>query len=234
MDPSFWGPSAWRLLHLIAHGGRREASSLFETLGSVLPCADCRTSMAEHLRASPPPAGGNPEAAGRWLWELHNAVNAKLRAQGKSVCSDPSFESVSAIYKERLAAGCSRVEFEGWDFLFCVASARTGTPRFWKTLGSALPFEEWRAAWGRAWRGRRGPVTVRKLWAVRKSVERSLDIVNGERYEHLCKRLMHYRAGCSGRTPTAPGQGCARPGRQTVKKRNPLLHRSQTRRTQLL
>ncbi len=227
MDPSFWGPSAWRLLHLIAHSdGRARARELFETLGRVLPCGTCRESVANYLLVSPPP--DDPDAVAHWLWELHNHVNAKLRAQGKAVCNDPSFDSVAAVYEERLAAGCSRVEFEGWDFLFCIASARTGTARFWRALGSALPFQEWRAAWGRAWHGRKGPMTVRKLWAVRKSVERSLDIVNAERYEHLCKRLMYFRAGCSGRSPSAPAQGCARAGHQTVKQGNPLLHRSKT------
>ncbi len=214
MDPSFWGPSAWRLLHLIGHGGQPAAKLVFQTLGTVLPCYECRESVKGFLQEYPPPNTG----LAQWIYDLHNKVNAKLRSQGKPVCEDPSYESVQKIYEERLSAGCSRVQFEGWDFLFCVASAGSGTSRFWKALGDALPFEEWRAAWKKAFRFGRGKVTIKTLWKVRRSVERSLNSVNGERYEHLCKRLMYYRAGCS-RKSSQPTQGCTR-------KAHPLSHRT--------
>lgn len=216
MDPSFWGPSAWRLLHLLGHGGQPAARTVFESLGQVLPCVSCRESVKEFLADYPPPTVG----LAQWIYALHNKVNAKLRSQGKATCEDPSYESVQKVYAELLSAGCSRVQFEGWDFLFCIASAKTGTARFWKALGDALPFEEWRAAWKKAFRFGKGKVTIKTLWKVRRSVERSLDIVNGERYEHLCKRLMVYRAGCSGHSEI-PGRGCTR-------KAHPLAQR-QTR-----
>jgi hypothetical protein len=60
----------------------------------------------------------------KWLWRMHNKVNAKLRAQhvGRPT-EDPSFTTVKEIYQERLDSGCSRTEFEGWEFLFSVAEA---------------------------------------------------------------------------------------------------------------
>jgi len=60
----------------------------------------------------------------KWLWKMHNKVNAKLRTQHVGhQTDDPSFKAVEDIYKERLASGCSRTIFEGWEFLFSVAEA---------------------------------------------------------------------------------------------------------------
>jgi hypothetical protein len=60
----------------------------------------------------------------KWLWRMHNKVNAKLRSQHVGhPTEDPSFTTVKEIYQERLDSGCSRTEFEGWEFLFSVAEA---------------------------------------------------------------------------------------------------------------
>jgi hypothetical protein len=128
MDTRFWGPSAWRLLHLITFAydpdhqkeGIRE---LFESLPYVLPCKYCRQHLAGHMEKVPlEPALASRAALTRWLWTVHNAVNDARRAEGQEVHGpNPSFEAVQRVYEDRLAAGCSRVEFEGWDFLFSVA-----------------------------------------------------------------------------------------------------------------
>jgi len=60
-------------------------------------------------------------ALARWLWRIHNRVNEKLRGQGLLKDANPSFAAVQKVYKERIAAGCIRTEFEGWDFLFSIA-----------------------------------------------------------------------------------------------------------------
>jgi len=57
----------------------------------------------------------------RWLWKIHNEVNAKLRKQRLQVFEDPPFEKVKEFYEQVLATGCSRTEFPGWDFLFSIA-----------------------------------------------------------------------------------------------------------------
>jgi hypothetical protein len=61
------------------------------------------------------------EELSKWLWRIHNRVNDKLRSQGFLSEGDPSFESVRKVYEERIAAGCTRTAFEGWEFLFSVA-----------------------------------------------------------------------------------------------------------------
>lgn len=133
MDTRFWGPSAWRLLHLIAtaeHGSKANLKAFFETLPYVLPCKYCRFSLTGYMDEVPVQF-----PLDKWLWRIHNKVNGKLRSQSLPVEPDPPFPKVRAIYRERLAAGCTRTEFDGWDFLFSVVenhpfsrSAMTGTP----------------------------------------------------------------------------------------------------------
>ena len=153
MDTRFWGPSGWRLLHLITFtyepiGAKRlgerlgESSQkesvreLFSMLPFVLPCKFCRASLVEYMRKEPlEPALKSRATLTRWLYKIHNHVNAKLRDQGLLKDADPSFADVKKVYEDRVAAGCIRTEFEGWNFLFSIAdnhpfsqSARNSSP----------------------------------------------------------------------------------------------------------
>lgn len=125
MDTRYWGPSGWRLLHLISFSETadpRNIAPFFWTLAYVLPCKYCRKSFSEYISNDPIDEATPPA---KWLWKIHNKVNAKLRSQrvGHTAQSDPSFASVKGIYTERLESGCSRTTFEGWEFLFSVAEA---------------------------------------------------------------------------------------------------------------
>jgi hypothetical protein len=171
----------------------------------------------------------------RWLYDIHNMVNGKLRGQGLLKEENPSFQSVKKVYEERVEVGCSSVEFEGWEFLFSIAenhpfSTKNSTPindapadvsspeernrwnlmtpqermpfyrRFWASVGDALPFESWRKAWKtckmpESSLGTRH-TTVKALWKVRCCLEKELDLLNREGFEHLCKRLAEHRSGC--------------------------------------
>lgn len=133
MDTRYWGPSGWRLLHLISFAKAQSpaaACRFFETLPYVLPCKYCRKSLSEYITEDPVDCAVREHRLSRWLWRIHNDVNAKLRAQRIPTAADPPFERVRALYEERLAAGCSRTVFDGWEFLFSVAEAhpmsRTG------------------------------------------------------------------------------------------------------------
>jgi hypothetical protein len=137
MDTRYWGPSGWRLLHLVTFGfspqsgiRQKDMREFFESLAFVLPCKYCRASFSEYITEEPP-----TEPYTKWLWKVHNKVNAKLRSQNLPVCEDPPFSDVKRIYEERLSAGCSKVNFEGWEFLFSIAenhpfsrSGRTSQP----------------------------------------------------------------------------------------------------------
>ena len=127
MDTRFWGPSGWRLLHSItfAYNPTHDKSAMREFFGLlpyVLPCKFCRASLTEYMEKHPlEPALASKATLTRWLWRVHNEVNAKLRSQNLPVAPDPPFEKVSEFYEDLRQSGCSQTEFPGWDFLFSIA-----------------------------------------------------------------------------------------------------------------
>jgi hypothetical protein len=142
MDTRFWGPSGWRLLHLITFtyepARRDEVGRFFELLPYVLPCKFCRRSLAEYMESDQlEPALASRKTLSEWLYRIHNLVNAKLRGQGLPTAPDPSFSSVKKEYETRLAAGCSGTQFEGWEFLFSIAENHP----FSRGGRNSVPFE---------------------------------------------------------------------------------------------
>jgi hypothetical protein len=127
MDTRFWGPSGWRLLHLITFAyipSRDKAAyrEFFEVLPFILPCKFCRSSLTCYYEELPlEQALASQEKLTKWLWKIHNQVNAKLRNQGQTVAPDPPFAEVRKVYMERFQYGCTRTDFPGWEFLFSVA-----------------------------------------------------------------------------------------------------------------
>jgi len=150
MDTRFWGPSGWKILHMITFAyiprtDKVAVREMFKMLPFVLPCKYCRTSLSEYMdRHNLNDALESRDKLTRWLWKIHNEVNSKLRNQRLPVADDPPFEDVQHFYKQILSTGCSRTEFPGWDFLFSIADlhpysklARTSVP-----LPGAPPCEE--------------------------------------------------------------------------------------------
>jgi hypothetical protein len=92
MDTRFWGPSGWQLFHLISFRSPNPQEMLL-MIKDILPCKFCRESTKQFNHELP-----MKKYTGRWLYELHNKVNNKLRTQ----CADdpavinpgpePSFE----------------------------------------------------------------------------------------------------------------------------------------------
>ena len=123
MDTRYWGPSGWELLHLIA-ASKKDTYEFWKTIPFVLPCKFCRASLTEYYQQNPIPKKGSRE---KWLWEIHNLVNAKLRGQGQRVAPDPPFEQVRDMYQERLNQGCTKTRFPGWKFLFSIADNHPNT-----------------------------------------------------------------------------------------------------------
>ena len=123
IDTRYWGPSGWQLFHYIAfHADHPEA--LLNIMKDVLPCKFCRESTAQFVKDHP--LKGDPA---KWLYEIHNMVNNKLRTQCKDDPAvtdpgpDPSFEEVSRIYQSMKPTGVL-----GRDFLFSVAMSYPETP----------------------------------------------------------------------------------------------------------
>ena len=127
MDTRFWGPSGWRFLHQITFAyepksQRASVRTLFENLPYVLPCKFCRAHLTEHMEKIPlEPALQSKETLSKWLYEIHNLVNEKLRSQGIPTQEDPTYSSVQSFYQKNLSYGCSKTFFPGWEFLFSIA-----------------------------------------------------------------------------------------------------------------
>jgi len=123
MDTRFWGPSGWRLLHLIAFTAKtlpnHQLHTFFETLPYVLPCKFCRASLTDYYAVDPIPNKQDDYA--HWLYRIHNRVNGKLREQKLLETPDPSWTDVQTQYKKWLNAPCTSRMMMGWDFLYSVA-----------------------------------------------------------------------------------------------------------------
>lgn len=145
MDTRFFGPSAWQLFHLIAFRSQHP-DDVLNMMKDVLPCRFCRESTTEFVKKHP--LRGDP---GRWLYDIHNMVNNKLRTQAQTDPTvvnpgdDPAFEEVKARYM-----AMKPTAVPGRDFLFAVAynypdhpeSADMARQRmFMHTLVKVYPFE---------------------------------------------------------------------------------------------
>jgi len=129
MDTRYWGPSGWKLLHSITFSYKPEKKNqykeFFYNIAFVLPCKFCRKSYSEYITDDPVDVSSK-ENFTKWLWRIHNKVNDKLRSQRLCKDENPEF---SKIYTEK----CSKVNFEGWEFLFSVVE---GHPYSKLSLGS--------------------------------------------------------------------------------------------------
>lgn len=129
MDTRFWGPSGWRLLHMItfAYEPTKQKSAMkqfFDALPFVLPCKYCRSNLISHYEKHPVnDALDSRESLTKWLYKIHNLVNAKLREQGQTIPDAPPFAKVKEIYEQRLEFGCSKTDFPGWEFLFSIVES---------------------------------------------------------------------------------------------------------------
>lgn len=156
IDTRFWGPSAWQLFHLIAFFSPNPQDTLLD-IKDVLPCKFCRASTTEYTALMPIASCEDP---GRWMYELHNRVNGKLRSQAKtdpmvvSPDPNPSFEEVKSRY-ERIQQS-KPVAVPGRDFLLSIAvNYGDTTPvecdvvaihkTFWMRMTQVYPFEPLRA-----------------------------------------------------------------------------------------
>jgi hypothetical protein len=135
MDTRYWGPSGWQLLHLIAEEypdmpKKQDAMHyelFFQSMKDVLPCRFCRESTSNFM-AQPEfslhSALASKHALTRWLYDLHNRVNKKLRDQcaedPRVICPppDPSFEAVRAVYENLTRVTPTAIP--GVDFLYAI------------------------------------------------------------------------------------------------------------------
>ena len=129
MDTRFWGPSGWKLLHMISFDytysvkNANSYAAFFETIPYILPCKYCRTSLTDYYREHPFQENkGIPPTLNlkKWLYTIHNCVSHKLRTQGLYHSSNPSFAYVEKMYNKLLQCSWEQQMAVCWDFLFAV------------------------------------------------------------------------------------------------------------------
>ena len=84
-----WGPSLWELIHIVALGydnfpitkERINYYNLFfNTITKIIPCIKCKIHYYQYLRRRPVIKYlKNSDSLLRWVNDLHNSVNRKLR-----------------------------------------------------------------------------------------------------------------------------------------------------------
>lgn len=130
MDTRFWGPSGWKLLHLITFSYKfsekcaKNFAQFFETLPYILPCKFCRASLTDYYRKYPFLIKNTLDPKlnlKRWMYDIHNCVNDKLRRQGLNPNSDPKFVDVQKFYEKWEKCDWQQQLQTIWDFLFAVA-----------------------------------------------------------------------------------------------------------------
>ena len=172
MDTRFWGPSGWRLLHLITFGAHnidtKHLKLFFHNLPFVLPCKFCRASLTDYYAVDPIPI--NKTEFPQWLYRSHNRVNGKLRDQKLLNTTDPTWVDVKKHYTQLYKAQCTKRGMIGWDFLFSVAfttpcSEVISTPMPNSPPLNVLKTPELRNRWGTITNTERLPY-IQAWWAV--------------------------------------------------------------------
>lgn len=110
-----WGPMLWVVLHLISlnypmnptNQHKRDYRTFFLVLRKVLPCGACRNSYTDFVLRNPKTkltwgAFQSRESLSRWVFTLHNAVNAKL-------CKPVKTDLVGTLtFYEQFRAQCNK------------------------------------------------------------------------------------------------------------------------------
>lgn len=233
MDTRFWGPDGWKLLHSIAIGYPENPtkvekdvySSFFNGLKYVLPCIYCRRSYTQYINELPvEPFLKNRRELSKWLYEIHNKVNAKLRGQGLNPNADPPFEDIYMRYGEYVReinqANC--VSMPGWDFIYCILFVFPENKKnievarfnhivpFFYLLQRVVPFEVFKKQLGDYLESH--PIIhvmntreQLKKWGyeLEKDASRVIDC-NCVKYRDRCDMIEMHRAGCGGKKDIKP------------------------------
>lgn len=208
MDTRFWGPSGWQLFHLVAFRSEHP-DDVLNQMKDVLPCKYCRASTTEFVKDHP--LRGNP---GKWLYEIHNMVNNKLRTQAKTDPSvidpgpDPSFEEIRNRY---MAMRLTNVP--GRDFLFAIAINYPDAPEpdqmatqrtFLHALADAYPYERLRKVF-RSYIKKQEPVLesqktyTKWMYGLLKAMSREIGVPI-RTYKGYVHHVTYYKSGCSKKT----------------------------------
>ena len=208
MDTRFWGPSGWQLFHLVAFKSKHP-DDVLNQMKDVLPCKFCRASTTEYVQKHP--LRGDP---GRWLYEIHNMVNHKLRSQCKDDPAvvnpgpDPEFEKVKAHY-----LSLKPTAVPGGDFLASISANYPDDPEpeqmatqrmFLHALHHAYPFPELQAVYADYITAHEPELASRKTYM--KWMYGLLSVLSMKvgapmpSFKGFAHQLAYFKSGCSKKT----------------------------------
>lgn len=217
MDVSFWGPSGWQLLHLIAQEGGLYAKGTLDIMPFILPCKYCRASAQEFRKQSKP--RGNLQ---KWLYDFHNKVNNKLIKQHAEdpkcplPVPAPPFEQIQNHYQDLLASPPK--EIPGRDFLYSIAYNFNPEEQkvkdhqtFWVLLKASFPFEEFR-------KHIRIPDFHSKSTYIQDVHSMFSKMKKQKSLQSIAQQLAYYKSGCIKKT--YKGKTCKKVGTGYTKNRD--------------
>lgn len=130
MDTRFWGPSGWKMLHLITFDYIYSPTNaivyakFFESLPYILPCKYCRASLTDYYRKYPFKIHNTLNVEldfKKWLYTIHNCVNDKLRKQELNPNPNPKYSDIKQFYENWQRCDWEKQLTIFWEFLFAVA-----------------------------------------------------------------------------------------------------------------
>ena len=186
-------------------------------MNEVLPCKFCRESTTQFMKELP--LTSNPA---KWLYDIHNKVNNKLRTQCKDDPAvidpgeDPSFEEVSRKYKSMKPDNVP-----GRDFLFSIAvnypdepedSNKTVQKKFIHELAKSYPFKVLRSKFQEYLKNNEVALSSRKaymkwMYGLLSELASSIS-VSIPTYKGYVARVMYFKSGCQKKT--YKGKTCRR------------------------
>jgi hypothetical protein len=132
MDCKGWGSSGWNMLHTIAvlydegdfgtdSNSFNILKKFFSSVQHVLPCTHCRRSYRQYIKESPIDEYESHSSIFKFVYDIHNKVNDKLRDQGHPIPPNPRIKDVYHEYR----AYNNRQNFlksfgKAWNFLYCI------------------------------------------------------------------------------------------------------------------
>ena len=208
IDTRYWGPSAWQLFHLVAFRSEHP-DDVLNDMKDVLPCKFCRASTSEFVKKHPLRAD-----SGKWLYDIHNMVNNKLRTQcadDPSVVNpgpDPVFEDIKKRYM-----AMKPTAVPGRDFLFSIAYNYPDEPEktdmstqreFLHNLADAFPFPKMAKVFRKYIHANEPALQNRRaytkwMYGLLKELAESVD-ASIPTYKGYMHRAAYYKSGCSRKT----------------------------------
>lgn len=213
-DTRYWGPSGWELFHLIAFKSTNP-EKILEMMKDILPCKFCRESTAQYVKELP--LKGDP---GKWLYDIHNKVNHKLRSQCVddplviNPGPDPSFEEIKKRYDSLKPS-----KVPGRDFLFSIASNYPDIPlqeqkevqqKFLIALSEKYPFKSLQETFKKYITDTQPNLENQKtymkwMYDLLKKLSEKIH-AKIPSYKGYVQRVMYYKSGCS--TKSYKGKTC--------------------------